>query len=243
MGLRDTFNFDSDKYARHLKEYSDRELKKKHHQKCLQIIACNFSVGAGIGAAPFTCGLTLASSAYSFRQVDVLTSQKKLIEEECRTRKISVPQERKRDLAIGFGVGVGSAGLGAAIPVGVEWLSGQAIRGAASITSTAFGSTVHHISAHSAELANAANQGGLGLVHGIKETVTSQTHHLAHHGTVGVNELYAPFQHLHSGDAAASVAGVGAGALGTMKVEDTVGHMAGNYALDTIGRKITTPGY
>jgi hypothetical protein len=84
-----------------------------------------------------------------------------------------------------------------------------------------------HLSPHAAELANAASQGGHGLAYGVQETLTSQTNHLAHHGTVGASELYA---HL-SGDNGAAVAGAGAGATGTMKVESLVGRMVGGYTL------------
>ena len=239
MGLRDTFNFDSDKYARHLKGFTIHQLKKKHHQKCLQILVCSCSIGAGIGGAAFTFGVTLASSVYASRQVVVLKNQKKLIEKECKSRESPVPRERKRDLGIGFAVGFGTAGLASAIPVGLDWLSGQAVEGAASTTTTALSSAAHHLGPHSAELA--ASNGGHGLVHGFEETIISQTQHLANHGTVVASELYAPFQHLPSCDAAASVAGVGAGALATMKVEGLVGHMVGGYALDSAGRKVATP--
>ena len=246
MGPRDTFNFDSDKYARHLKDKakcSDRQLKKKHHQKCLQIMACSCAMGAGLGAAPFSCGVTLVSSAYAFRQMVVLGNQKGLIEKECRSRNISVPRERKRDIGIGMAVGIGTMGLGVAIPLGLDSLSGQAIVGAADAASTVFGDAAHHLSPHAAELANAASHGGHGVVHGIHETLTSQAHHLAHHGTVGASELCAPFQYLPSGDGTASVAGVVAGVQGTMKVEEFVGHMAGGCALDRAGTKIAIPRY
>ena len=240
MGFKDTFHFDSRKYARHLKEdYSDHQLKKKHHQKCFQIIACSWAIGSGIGAAPFTFGATLASSTYALRQAAVLNNQRKLIEEECRYRNIPVPRERKRDIGIGYAVGIGTMGLSAVIPLGVDSLSGEAIGGAASTAATAVGSAAHHLSPHSAELA--ANHAARGLAHGIKETLTSQTHHLAHHGTVAAGDLYAPFQHLSSCDAATSAAGVGVGVAGTMKVEGLVGNMVGGYALDNTGRKFATP--
>jgi len=241
MGIRDTFGFSSRRYAVKQEKCTDRELKKKHHRKCLEIIICSSGVGAGIGAAPFTFGLTLAPAAYSLRQVNILCRQKELIEKECMRRKLPVPRERKRDFAIGLAVGIGSVGLSAAIPIGVHSLAGHAVAGAANTASTAFGSATHHVSMHAHTLATAVNQGGHGLAHGSKETLTSQAHHLARHGTVGVNELYAPLQQLNSGDAAASAAGVGVGALGTMKVESLVGGLVVNSALETTGKKIATP--
>jgi len=105
MGIQDTFAFDSDKYARNLNDKekcSDRQLEEEHHEKCLKITACSCGFGAGIAAAPLTLGLSLAPSAYSLLQVDVLEKQKKLIEEECKARKIPVPRERKRDFGIGL---------------------------------------------------------------------------------------------------------------------------------------------
>ena len=241
MGIRDTFAFDSDKYARKLNDKekcSDRQLKKKHHQKCLAITTRGCGISAGIGLAPFTLGITLFSSAYSWRQMIVLEKQKKLIEEECRARMIPEPRERKRDIAIGSAVGVATMGLSAAIPFGVDSLAGEAVVGAASTASTAFGTAVDHLTLHAAELANAASQGGHGLYHGVQETLTSQAHHLVHQGTVGASELYVPFQHLPCD---ASVAGIQAGALGTMKVESFVGQLAVGYALDRAGTKIATP--
>jgi hypothetical protein len=238
MGFRDTLKFNPDKYARHLKDSSDHQLKKKHHQKCLEITTCEVSMGVGLGVAPHTLGISLVSSAYAFRQAIVLNEQKDLIEEECRSRNIPVPRERKRDVGIGLAVGVGTMGLGVAVPIGLDSLSGQAIAGAASTASIACSGVVHHLCPHAAGLANAASHGGHGVVHGIKETLTSQSHHLANHGTVGTSELYGTFQQLPSG-----VAGVNAGVLGTMKMEGFVGSQAGGNILASAGRKIATPHY
>jgi len=235
MGLLDTFSFDSDAYARHLGDYSDHELKKKHHEKCSKIASCAVGGGAHLAAAPIL-GVTLATSAYSFRQMEILNDQKELIEQECGYRNIPLPRERKRDLAIGVAVAIASAGLGDAISVGVDWLSGHPIEEAASTASTTFGDSIHHLSSHSDELANAASHGGDGVVHGIHETIASQAHHLAHHGTVGACELYAPFQYLPSDDAAACMEGFGAGVLGTMEAEELAGNCAGEYVLNSTGR-------
>ena len=95
MGLRDTFNFDSNEYAQHLKGFTLHQLRKKHHQKCLQVMVCSCNIGAGIGGAAFTFGATLVSSVYASRQVVVLEKQKKLIEKEIRARNSPVPRERK----------------------------------------------------------------------------------------------------------------------------------------------------
>jgi len=235
MDIQDTFAFDSDKYARNLNDKekcSDRQLKEKHHQACMQIMACSCGVGAGIGAAPFTLGISLASSGYSLQRIIVLEEQKKLIEEECRARKIPVPRERKRDIGIGSAVGIMTMGLGDAIEIGADLLAGEAVVEAASAASGG----VDHLTPHgAAELANAASQDGHGFSHGVQETLTSQAHHLAH-GTVGASE-YVPFQDLPCD---ASVAGVQAGVLGTMKVESLVGQQVGGCALDKAGKKIAT---
>jgi hypothetical protein len=187
MGLLDTFHFDSHKYALHLsKDYTDRELKKKHHQKNTQINTCFAAIGVGIGGAPFTCGLFLLSSTYAGRQIYVLLNQMDLIQDECGRRNIPVPRLRKRDCLTGGIVGLATAGLGIIVPIGLDQLSGPAISGAAHAASTTLGTAVHHVSPHAAhELANAAGYGGHGVSHGVNDALTSQVNNITQHGNVG----------------------------------------------------------
>jgi len=231
MGM-ETFSFDSDTYARNLNDKekcSDRQLKEKHHETCMRITACSCSIGTGIGAAPLTLGMSLVPAAFSLQRMIDLEEQKRLIEEECRARKIPVPRERKRDVGIGSAVGIMTMGLGEAIEFGADSLAGEEVVEAASAASGG----VDHLTPHgAAELANAASQDGHGFSQGVQETLTSQVHHLAH----GASD-YVPFQDLPCD---ASVAGVQAGVLGTMKVESLVGQQVGGCALDKAGKKIAT---
>jgi len=87
---------------------------------------CSASAGSGVGAAAFTFGTSLIGTIYSLRQISVLVQQKKLIEDELRRRCAPDPRNRKRDIAAGTAIGLVSAGLGFAIPFGIDHGLGEA---------------------------------------------------------------------------------------------------------------------
>lgn len=96
MGLLDTFGFSSKKYARHLKEFDDCQLKKKYYQKRTLETSTMFATGAGIGGAPSTMGISLVGSASSIRQTRLAERQRECIELELVSRGCEIPRQRAR---------------------------------------------------------------------------------------------------------------------------------------------------
>ena len=125
MGFKDTFGFSSKTYRKHLQDdYSDDQLKRKHHQKTLLkvstgIAASSAFVGGCLLVVPFL------GFAYALRQSRVLQRQTREIEKELEEREMKIPKTRARDVIGGVAIGVVTAGVGWAVPIGLDALTGQ----------------------------------------------------------------------------------------------------------------------
>ncbi|KAG8829598.1 hypothetical protein FRC17_006337 [Serendipita sp. 399] len=86
MGFFDTFGFDEYKYRRDHEHQSTSNLEKKLKEKKGQIARRAFGVGAGIGAAAFTGGVSLVGTAYSARQISVIDQQCDILKDILRRR-------------------------------------------------------------------------------------------------------------------------------------------------------------
>ncbi|KAG8850713.1 hypothetical protein FRB91_008845 [Serendipita sp. 411] len=86
MGFFDTLGFDEGRYRRDHKNEATPVLLKKLKEKKGQIGRRAFGVGAGIGAAAFTGGISLVGTAYSARQISVIDQQCDIIKAILRER-------------------------------------------------------------------------------------------------------------------------------------------------------------
>jgi hypothetical protein len=121
MGIGDTFSFDQTAYYWKHCDMSNDVLERKHSKKVMQTTASSFGVGAGIGLAIFTGGLSLAGSVYSARQADVINEQIYIIEGILAQRGRPIPRRRLRDELAGGAIGVASFGAGLGLnPVSKE---------------------------------------------------------------------------------------------------------------------------
>lgn len=121
MVVRDFFDLDEYEYAARISAYSTARLKKQEIVKTQQQYAACWSIGAGIGAAPFAFGVPLVVSAYGGRRRYVADKKLALIRRELSRRGVDLHKLRKRDVAIPLLAGM--AGMG--VTVGVDELALQ----------------------------------------------------------------------------------------------------------------------
>jgi len=125
MGLLDALHFDSDEYQAKLSGLTDERLHLKHRQKSMQV--GQYTACAALSF--YTSRGTLVDSAYSMRQLFVVSQQIDLIEEEFQRRRARLPQLRARDCIAGAAIGAGVAAIGSAVSIGVHPLVDGAILG------------------------------------------------------------------------------------------------------------------
>ena len=118
MGLDDTFEFEEAEYAARMARESDQELKKREVIKMRQHLSTSFKVGAGIGGAFFTGGLSLLGSAYAARQYNIAERKLAIVRKELEKRKIKLHEMRKRD----FFIPISSCCVGMGLAWGVDEL-------------------------------------------------------------------------------------------------------------------------
>lgn len=91
MGLGDLLHFDENAYAQKisLPYYPDPNLYDNIHRKRRQLAASGFSIGAGVALAHITAGISLASSAYGCRTLDIARQKLEMLEYEWSRRGYS----------------------------------------------------------------------------------------------------------------------------------------------------------
>jgi hypothetical protein len=145
MGLNDLLHFDQQAYLQKISRpfYPDPDLYDNIHRKRRQTASSGFSIGAGVALAPVTAGMSLASSAYGARTLDIANKKLALLEWEWARRGYApLPHHHIRDtilpmavsgavnvLTLGMDMGLGSAGANAVSQAGVHGM-GQILHGA-----------------------------------------------------------------------------------------------------------------
>jgi len=165
MGIGDFFHFDESEFAHELKRWSLSKLRTQEVVRTRQIISSGATIGGGLGAAPFTFGLSLLGSAYGGRRLYVVKKKLELIQAELADRNIELYEPSGKDFLIGFLPSVAAMGLG----VGVDALASHA-------TSTV---AAHVVADHGSRALNEAIQSPGTLAHGVEQGVTLQFHEAA----------------------------------------------------------------
>jgi hypothetical protein len=98
MTVGDFFHFDPTEYATRISTYTPERLCKQEIVKTRQNYAASMSISTGIGGALFTCGASLAVTAYGLRRKKVAKKKRKIIEAEL-TSRASVSTSTKTRLA------------------------------------------------------------------------------------------------------------------------------------------------
>lgn len=80
--------------------------------KTRQSFSSSYTIGAGIGGAPFTLGFTLGLSAYGLRVNRVASAKRQIIEQELTKRNIGLHVLRKRDFLIPLSTGMLTSAVG-----------------------------------------------------------------------------------------------------------------------------------
>ncbi|KAI0083856.1 hypothetical protein BDY19DRAFT_613233 [Irpex rosettiformis] len=145
MAVGDLLHFDEAAYINKIARpwYPDEVLYDNIHRKRRQTASSGFAIGAGVALAPVTAGVSLASSAYGARTLDIAKRKLGLLEWEWGRRGYApLPEHFMRDrvlpmavtgvvsaATLGFDMGLGAAGANVAAQAGVHGM-GQVLHGA-----------------------------------------------------------------------------------------------------------------
>ncbi|KAG9026341.1 hypothetical protein FRB95_008986 [Tulasnella sp. JGI-2019a] len=204
MAPREIFNhFDSVAYRQKAKSLSDDVLKANMQRKVRQTMGASWGIGTGIGAVPFTAGVSLIGTAYSWRSRYIAMKKFKALESEWKSRPhLGKFRMRKRDVIIPCVVGLLTMGIGVEVGnavsnAGSHVFDQAASKGAHHAFST-FTNHAHHAAGAASnntspvDLSEKVSAAGHGFVHGVEQTaevLTGNTDHitasaagLANHG-------------------------------------------------------------
>ncbi|KAI1621993.1 hypothetical protein EDD37DRAFT_611490 [Exophiala viscosa] len=181
--LSETFDFDESEYARRISnenEYPTLKLKTHEVAKCRQHVSAGASIGGGIGAAPFTLGLSLLGSAYGARRLYIAEKKLEIIREELVRRDVSLHKFSKRDFFIPMGVSVATLGFGAGLDVFAAHATSQV--------------ATHVVADHGSRAVSDIVQSPGGFVHSVEAGASLQLHEIAHaltgHATANLDSYY-----------------------------------------------------
>ncbi|MCJ1244541.1 Ankyrin repeat domain-containing protein 44 [Trapelia coarctata] len=94
------WDFDDDEYEKRVSTLSREDLQKLHAVVSQKVLGASAGVGAGIGGAFFTAGVSLVGSAIAGRRVNVNDRRKKIIEKRLADEGWDKYKIRKRDMII-----------------------------------------------------------------------------------------------------------------------------------------------
>ncbi|KAL7622164.1 hypothetical protein AAE478_007667 [Parahypoxylon ruwenzoriense] len=114
MGIEENFEFNVIDYRNEVRRYSTQTLKQQEIATGRKMLTSGIAVGAGLGSAYFTGGLTLAIAAYKCRSTWVAKKKHEIIQAELLSRKAELHHIDAKDIAISSTIGA------AGILVGVE---------------------------------------------------------------------------------------------------------------------------
>ena len=100
MRISDVWTFNGSEYRERISHCATERLRKQEVVKTRQKISAAVSIGAGIGAAAFTHGTSLALSGYHARRMYVANKKLDRIQAELLKRGIELHTLQKRDVLI-----------------------------------------------------------------------------------------------------------------------------------------------
>ena len=106
------FGLSSSEYTERISTYSDDLLREEEISKMQQVYGAKFRIGAGVGFAVHSAGLSLVSAAVSGRSLDVAKRKLEMIQGELRRRDIPLYENRKRAAFVGFVKKLAADGIG-----------------------------------------------------------------------------------------------------------------------------------
>lgn len=116
--MDDFFHLDAPAYAQRMSQTSDVELKRREVAKMRIFLAGSCALGSGVGALPFTGGLSLMACGYSGRRMNVAMRKLNIIQAELARRKIKLHTLTGKDKTIAVVSGLLALGTGSM--VGIE---------------------------------------------------------------------------------------------------------------------------
>ncbi|KAH0283458.1 hypothetical protein M436DRAFT_82368 [Aureobasidium namibiae CBS 147.97] len=120
MGLDDIMGFDAGAYTAKVRKMDAAELRQREVYKTRQIYSGSWSLGAGIGLAFFTAGISLAGSAYGLRRISIAEQKLAIVQEELKNRELALYKERKRDFLIPMAIGVVTMGVSCGSSIAID---------------------------------------------------------------------------------------------------------------------------
>jgi hypothetical protein len=96
------FGLSSSEYAERISAYIDGLLREEEISRMQQVYGAKLRIGAGVGFAVHSGGLSLVSAAVSGRSLDVAKRKLEMIQDELRRRDIPLYESRKRAAFVGF---------------------------------------------------------------------------------------------------------------------------------------------
>ncbi|KAI1391838.1 uncharacterized protein F4822DRAFT_106950 [Hypoxylon trugodes] len=115
MPIKETFDFDADEYRQQVRGYSTAKLQHDETALTRKMLTGSVAVGAGVGGAYFTGGLTLLLSGYKTRSMYVSNQKHNIIQAELTRRNVGLHDIDAKDVAIGYTIGAAAAVVGAEI--------------------------------------------------------------------------------------------------------------------------------
>ncbi|XXH01895.1 hypothetical protein Hte_008257 [Hypoxylon texense] len=115
MPIKENFTFEADEYRAEVRTYSIATLRQQETAMARKCLTSSFSMGAGIGTAPFTGGLTLGIAYYKGRSTWVANKKHEILQAEL-SRRDAVPRDVDfKDAAVALTVGAAGLVVGAEV--------------------------------------------------------------------------------------------------------------------------------
>ena len=124
MGYGDLLKkFSSSDYHGHITKLSEQDIRQREISKRRQIHGANFKVGAGVGAAVLTSGVSLLGSGLGLRQKSIAEQKLAVIQSHMNEQGWELHKETKRDKIIPLAAGIVGLAVGGAVDFGLSDLA------------------------------------------------------------------------------------------------------------------------
>ncbi|KAI1372436.1 hypothetical protein F4677DRAFT_432289 [Hypoxylon crocopeplum] len=115
MPIRENFGFETDEYRAEVSRSSTALLQQQEIAMTRKFLVSSFAVGAGVGGAYFTGGLTGVIAAYKSRSTWVAHKKHEIIQAELSRRNVALHDVDFKDAAISYTAGTAAMLVGAEI--------------------------------------------------------------------------------------------------------------------------------
>ncbi|KAI0107913.1 hypothetical protein F4776DRAFT_675066 [Hypoxylon sp. NC0597] len=112
MPIRETLNFNANDYRRKVRGYPTEKLKQQEIAAGRKIVSGSFAVGAGLGGAYLTGGLTLLLAGYKARSTYVANKKHEILQGELHRRNVALHDIDGKDMVIAGSIGTMAVLLG-----------------------------------------------------------------------------------------------------------------------------------